>query len=36
MNLGEIERSRAVYVYISQFTDPRDDMEALWEEWQNF
>jgi pre-mRNA-splicing factor SYF1 len=36
MNLGEIERSRAVYVYISQFTDPRDDMESLWEEWQTF
>lgn len=24
-NLGEIERARSVYTYISQFTDPRDD-----------
>jgi len=24
-NLGEIERARAVFTYISQFTDPRDD-----------
>lgn len=29
--MGEIERARAIYVYISQFTDPKDDRKKLWE-----
>lgn len=29
-NLGQIERARGVMGHISQFTDPRDDMEGLW------
>lgn len=31
--MGEIERARGVYVYASQFTDPRDDSDKLWAEW---
>lgn len=31
--MGEIERARAIFVYISQFTDPKDDRKKLWEEW---
>lgn len=34
--MGEIERARAIYVYISQFTDPRDDRKGLWKEWLDF
>lgn len=35
-NLGEIDRSRAVYIYASQFTDPKDDSEGLWALWEGF
>lgn len=33
IKMGEIERARAIYVYISQFTNPRDDRRGVWEEW---
>jgi pre-mRNA-splicing factor SYF1 len=36
INLGEIERARGVMAHISQFTDPRDDSEGLWKEWEMF
>jgi pre-mRNA-splicing factor SYF1 len=32
-NMGEIDRARGVYIYASQFTDPRDDAERLWAIW---
>lgn len=35
-NLGEIERARAVLAHISQFSDPRDDSDALWADWEKF
>lgn len=35
-NLGEIERARGVLAHISQFTDPRDDSDALWADWEKF
>ena len=27
LKLGEIDRVRAIYIHISQFADPRDNME---------
>lgn len=35
-NLGEIDRARAVYIYASQFTDPKDDSDGLWAVWEGF
>jgi pre-mRNA-splicing factor SYF1 len=35
-NLGEIERARAILGHISQFTDPRDDVDGLWLDWEKF
>ena len=32
--MGEIERARAIFTYISQFTDPKDDRKGLWAEWE--
>jgi pre-mRNA-splicing factor SYF1 len=32
-NLGEIERARGILGYISQFSDPRDDTDSLWQDW---
>ncbi len=36
--LGEIERSRAIYVYISQFCDPnnKEFVEIFWNTWEEF
>jgi len=34
--LGEIERARGILGHISQFTDPRDDSEGLWRDWEKF
>ena len=36
VKMGEVERARAVYTYISQFTSPKDDREGIWQEWENF
>jgi len=33
--LGEIDRSRAVYVFASQFADPRSDPN-FWKKWNDF
>ncbi|CAD8151307.1 unnamed protein product [Paramecium octaurelia] len=33
---GEIDRARAVYIHISQFSDPRFDDFGLWKTWENF
>ncbi|KAI8916147.1 hypothetical protein EDD86DRAFT_197777 [Gorgonomyces haynaldii] len=35
VKLGEVDRSRAVYAYASQFSNPRLD-NKYWEEWHNF
>lgn len=35
-NLGERQRARGIFAHISQFTDPRDDTEQLWRDWQKF
>ena len=36
--LGEIERSRAILLYLSQFSDPTkpDNMENFWNLWEEF
>ncbi|CAN7101703.1 unnamed protein product, partial [Brassica rapa subsp. narinosa] len=34
-SLGEIDRSRAVYKYASQYADPRSDPE-FWNKWHEF
>ncbi|XP_057961930.1 uncharacterized protein LOC131153559 [Malania oleifera] len=34
-SLGEIDRARGIYVYASQFADPRSDTD-LWNEWHDF
>ncbi|XP_050227941.1 uncharacterized protein LOC126677396 [Mercurialis annua] len=34
-NLGEIDRGRAIYVFASQFADPRSDAD-FWNEWHEF
>ncbi|KAM5572086.1 hypothetical protein ABKV19_012250 [Rosa sericea] len=34
-SLGEIDRARGVYVFASQFSDPRSDAE-LWNKWHEF
>ncbi|KAK8970682.1 hypothetical protein KSP40_PGU006094 [Platanthera guangdongensis] len=34
-NLGEIDRARAIYVFASQFADPRSDSE-FWKKWNDF
>ncbi|XP_059656535.1 uncharacterized protein LOC132303334 [Cornus florida] len=34
-SLGEIDRARAVYVYASQFADPRSDPD-IWNKWHEF
>ncbi|XP_062114653.1 uncharacterized protein LOC133825767 [Humulus lupulus] len=34
-SLGEIDRARAIFVFASQFSDPRSDMD-FWQEWNNF
>ncbi|KAF5742242.1 putative XPA-binding protein [Tripterygium wilfordii] len=34
-NLGEIDRARGIYVFASQFADPRSDAE-FWNKWHEF
>ncbi|ONK62544.1 uncharacterized protein A4U43_C07F5180 [Asparagus officinalis] len=34
-SLGEIDRSRAIYVFASQFADPRSD-PSFWKKWNDF
>ncbi|KAL0923032.1 hypothetical protein M5K25_007074 [Dendrobium thyrsiflorum] len=34
-NLGEIDRARAVFVFASQFADPRSDSD-FWKKWNDF
>lgn len=34
-NLGEIDRARAIYVFASQFADPRSDPD-FWKVWKDF
>lgn len=34
--LGEIDRSRAIYKYASQFCDPRITAGGFWKEWNGF
>ncbi|KAF4397151.1 uncharacterized protein LOC115722140 [Cannabis sativa] len=34
-SLGEIDRARAIFVFASQFSDPRSDTD-FWQEWNNF
>lgn len=34
-NLGEIDRARAIYVFASQFADPRSD-PTFWKKWNDF
>lgn len=34
-NLGEIDRARAIYVFASQFADPRSDSD-FWKKWNDF
>ncbi|KAL5704901.1 hypothetical protein ACHQM5_023263 [Ranunculus cassubicifolius] len=34
-SLGEIDRTRAVYIYLSQFADPRSDID-FWSKWHEF
>ncbi|XP_030969408.1 pre-mRNA-splicing factor SYF1 [Quercus lobata] len=34
-SLGEIDRARAVYVFASQFADPRSDVD-FWNKWHEF
>lgn len=34
-SLGEIDRARAIYVFASQFADPRSDSN-FWTKWNNF
>ncbi|KAG6531062.1 hypothetical protein ZIOFF_004832 [Zingiber officinale] len=34
-NLGEIDRARAIYVFASQFADPRSDPD-FWKKWKDF
>jgi pre-mRNA-splicing factor SYF1 len=33
--LGEIDRSRAIYIHGSQFSDPRSDL-GFWKTWEDF
>ncbi len=36
--LGEINRSRAIYIHLSQFADPSKEefIEAFWNVWEEF
>ena len=36
--LGEIERCRAIYIYLSQFCDPnnKENVEVFWKLWEEF
>ena len=34
--LGEIDRCRAIYTHISQFSEPRSDQHLLWKIWDEF
>ncbi|PPR89062.1 hypothetical protein GOBAR_AA31617 [Gossypium barbadense] len=34
-SLGEIDRARAIYVFASQFADPRSDAD-FWDKWREF
>lgn len=34
--MGEIDRARAIYMHISQNSDPRDDDQKLWKMWEDF
>lgn len=34
-SLGEIDRARGIYVYASQFADPRSDAD-FWNKWHEF
>lgn len=34
-NLGEIDRARGIYVFASQFADPRSDLD-FWNQWHEF
>ena len=31
IKMGEIDRARAIYTYISQFTNPKDDRNGVWQ-----
>lgn len=35
-NMGEIDRARGVYIYASQFSDPEDDVQHIWAQWESF
>jgi len=34
--LGEIDRARAIYTYLSPFADPKSDVQKLWQTWEDF
>lgn len=34
-SLGEIDRARGIYVFASQFADPRSDVD-FWNKWHGF
>ena len=36
VNLGEIARARAAFVYGSQLVDPRRDLKDYWKKWSDF
>lgn len=36
IKMGQLDRARGIYTYISQFTDPKDDTKGLWQEWSAF
>jgi len=31
-----LDRARGIMGHIGQFTDPRDDSQGLWKEWERF
>ncbi len=36
--LGEIDRARAIYTYLSQFSEPtvKENLEGFWKTWEEF
>ena len=34
--LGEIDRSRAIYQFVSQYSNPDDDYQHFWKLWEEF
>lgn len=34
--LGEIDRARAIYQHVSQFSNPDDDFQGFWKTWEEF